>query len=58
MDQSTPHRTEASPSEPTPTEPTPTGAHATRGTGWAMPVITLLGVAAAIVAAFVGSGAL
>ncbi|MFN3338355.1 MAG: TspO/MBR family protein [Dietzia sp.] len=43
MSQTTPHETEAPPS---------------RGTGWAMPVITLLGVAAAIVAAFVGSGAL
>lgn len=48
MSQPTPHQTEAS----------PTGTHPTRGTGWAMPVITLLGVAAAIVAAFVGSGAL
>ncbi|MFN3600097.1 MAG: TspO/MBR family protein [Dietzia sp.] len=43
MSQTTPHETEA---------------HPTRGTGWAMPVITLLGVAAAVVAAFVGSGAL
>ncbi|WP_194860479.1 tryptophan-rich sensory protein [Dietzia sp. SYD-A1] len=50
MDQSTPHRTEAS--------TTPTETRVTRETGWAMPVVTLLGVAAAIVAAFVGSGAL
>ncbi|PAY22873.1 tryptophan-rich sensory protein [Dietzia natronolimnaea] len=53
MDQSTPHRTEASTTHATPPE-----TRVTRGTGWAMPVVTLLGVAAAIVAAFVGSGAL
>ncbi|AVZ40747.1 tryptophan-rich sensory protein [Dietzia sp. JS16-p6b] len=53
MDQSTPHRTEASTTHATPTE-----TRVTRETGWAMPVVTLLGVAAAIVAAFVGSGAL
>ncbi|MDV7999939.1 tryptophan-rich sensory protein [Rhodococcus sp. IEGM 1408] len=35
-----------------------TEARADQPTGWAMPVITLLGVVAAIVAAFVGSGAL
>ncbi|MCT1514010.1 TspO/MBR family protein [Dietzia cercidiphylli] len=56
MDQSTPHRTEASPTEASQTKASPTEAQAV--TGWAMPVITLLGVAAAIVAAFVGSGAL
>ena len=58
MDQSTPHQTEASPTEASQTEAHQTEAHATRATGWAMPVITLFGVAAAIVAAFVGSGAL
>ena len=58
MDQSTPHRTEATPTEASTTHATPTETRVTRGTGWAMPVITLLGVAAAIVAAFVGSGAL
>jgi len=56
MDQSTPHQTEASPTEASQTKASPTEAQAV--TGWAMPVITLLGVAAAIVAAFVGSGAL
>nr|WP_238529336.1 tryptophan-rich sensory protein [Dietzia alimentaria] len=37
---------------------TPAAAHAVEPAGWAMPVLTLLGVTAAIIGAFVGSGAL